>query len=304
MNPKLNAIEIETNTHCNFRCQFCPNHTNPMKKQIMDMKLFEETVSKAEAHKGIEIVSISSYSEPTLNPNFDKIIERLSDSHLELTLYTNGTNLTAKRIKKLKKMKNFRCIIFGIPSLHPEIHEQMTGSKAIEKTARAMTLALENNVKSIVSVPGTVNELVINLPEFYRRCPNLLNNDDRYRLPVPTESTTDRCGALRNKYCRFVDIKDKKLFGCEVPLRWVYVNVEGKIFLCCEDFYRESVYAHISDGSIEEIINSPEAVKMRKYVFGQLNAPKNFICRRCVTMRHSNVKNKDIEEYMKYGVVK
>lgn len=308
-NLRIRAMEIETNTHCNFKCKFCPNHTDPKTPQIIDMGLFNEILDKSLEFGKIKIISISSYSEPTLNPKFEEIVTTIAKkTPYELTLYTNGANLTNARIDLLKELGNTRCIIFGIPSLNKDNHKKVTLADGLARSREAMDYAIAKGVVSIVSIPGTINELVLALPEFYEKYYRQLNGDRKYAMPMrgdrlealpqPIETITDRCGTVKDtKYKKFIKIDEERLYGCNVPEEWIYFDVSGNMFLCCEDFFRESTYGNIKDGTIEEILNSKKSVELRGCVSGKRKAPKNFICRRCINMKYNISRVLDIKDY-------
>jgi len=89
---------------------------------------------------------------------------------------------------------------------------------------------------------------------------------------------------LKNDYSKNLYVDDPCLFGCDVPNEWLYIDIHGNLFACCMDYYRKLTFGHIDDGSIEEILASPKALKVFGYIFGVEPAPADWLCRTCERM--------------------
>ena len=78
------------------------------------------------------------------------------------------------------------------------------------------------------------------------------------------------------------------------------IGVNGDCFLCPNDYYQSFVYAHITDGEIDDIVSSQNARYMRQVVYGKIPADQSFLCRRCSFMKNSmllkHISNKSYHE--------
>ncbi len=100
-------VEIEINSNCNRKCQYCPNsklkRTNlPL---YMDTELFNKILSELKKINFDGRISYHFYGEPLLHPNLGNLIEKTSKmlKKSRLILYTNGDLLTEKKYLELVK---------------------------------------------------------------------------------------------------------------------------------------------------------------------------------------------------------
>ena len=60
------------------------------------------------------------------------------------------------------------------------------------------------------------------------------------------------------------------------------INYEGKVFLCCQDYYQENIIGDITKDSVEYILNSEEANHLRDQMYGKKMGDNDLICRKCI----------------------
>lgn len=286
-NNIIRAVEIETIAHCNFFCKFCPYPLYPKDAKAMSMELFEEILDKAFAHQTISTVSINSYTEPTIDKLFMQRCEMIKAKGLILLLHTNGSGLTVERLEQLKALGNISQITINMPTLDPIKYTAVTGYKNINKIITIIDKAIELGFVVDLSVNGTDEEVREALPALKERWPSTIKHPC-YLADPPVSITNDRVGLISavdgGKYDKKVNITTPRLEGCEVPNSWLYINRDGDLFMCCEDFQRKTVYGNIKDGSINDLLNSKRRCDMLEQINGMQDAPEDLICRKCLLM--------------------
>ncbi|MGB5685228.1 MAG: radical SAM protein, partial [Candidatus Electrothrix sp.] len=188
-------LEIETTTHCNRRCRFCPVRIQPKEKQIMDLDSFAALLDQAEAHGNIRTVSFTSYNEPCLDPLFTERIRLLAATRMKLELHTNGDRLSPELIRLLVQSEVLDTLFINLPSVDYKCFQALTGSDNLEDTLGNIDRALAADLPVSLSVQGTPSQLAENLPDIRRRFESALV-DDR----IEAWGTTDRAGMLTNEY--------------------------------------------------------------------------------------------------------
>jgi len=93
----IESIELNLTELCNLKCGFCPRGSehNPYPNKNLNMSLdtVELIVQQViEFNKNL-IFTISGRGEPTLHPEFDKIIDIIKNNGFIIQLFTNGTDL-------------------------------------------------------------------------------------------------------------------------------------------------------------------------------------------------------------------
>ncbi|MEI8011203.1 MAG: radical SAM protein [Candidatus Omnitrophota bacterium] len=100
------TVHVHVTNRCNLRCSYCwyhspgnPVHMDPIKD--ISLKKFEEIVSDCIAMK-VDTLYFSAAGEPTLHPDFQKMMALLDRSPLATNLLTNGTFLPAQLASVVK----------------------------------------------------------------------------------------------------------------------------------------------------------------------------------------------------------
>lgn len=282
LKTNIDSLEIEICSHCNWRCRYCPVSIDPKPPKTMSMNLFREIIDKAVEHGSVKYVTFNSYNEPILDKHILERTEYLAKTNIKLRLHTNGSLLTKEVLDFLKKCDVLKFICFNIPSVEPTEFQKMTGSSAFEKVIQNIDYAIQIGLPVELSVQGSRDELGKNLK------PIQLMFRDRLKNIEPW-GTYDRAGLLKNKYAQNIFITGRLFGGCHSVLNWLNISVNGDCFLCSNDYYQKYVWANIQDGSIEDICNSPKAIKLRRYIYGDLLPDNDFICRKCETMKRAKL---------------
>lgn len=280
-------LEIETSTHCNWRCDFCPVHRDPKPVGSMDPDLFEEIIAKAERYGRFHTAFFQSYNEPTLDKRFDERAQRLARTRMKLQLHTNGSGLTRRRVDLLRDLDVVSVVFFNLPTLDPDEFVRITGSRQLPRIIANIRYAIERGLPVDFSVQGQPDTVARNEAEI-RRFFGLERVEAKTCTCAHCEATqfatTDRAGAVQNEYFRDVRVTRDHLNGCPSPLAYLYIGVQGNIFLCSEDYYQRSSFAAIQSGEIDEILQSEAARLAVARVFGAADAEADHLCRSCAVM--------------------
>lgn len=101
----LRFVDVEVNRHCNLKCSYCPNSTNPEStvKKIINPDLFKKILTDLKNMKFSGKMSYHFYGEPLLHPNLENFVEMTKQSlpNVMSQIFTNGTLLSTKRLQSL-----------------------------------------------------------------------------------------------------------------------------------------------------------------------------------------------------------
>ncbi len=274
----IEYLEIETNTHCNWRCGYCPVHFNPKAKSFMNMDLFSEIIDKALRHPSLKYVTLNFYNEPTLDKYFEDRIKKLSGTRLKLILSTNGSELDTDKIRTLSESGVLSTIRFNLPSIEQKEFTRLTGSMQYGQIMRNVENAVHWGLNVQMIVNGTSREIRDNLKGIEERFQGAST------VRIEQNITHDRAGLVKDRYAMNIRIGGL-LYGCSQVTNWLHVGVNGDIFICSMDYYKNEVYGNIRDGEIADILKSEKARLLRKRIYGAENAPEDYICRKCIDMK-------------------
>ena len=276
---EIRAVEIETTTVCNWRCVYCPASDHPRPRRIMPMPLFELILKRIAECPSIRHVTLHYFNEPTIDPFFLQRVERLCRQGLGLYLFTNGSGLCKSLLKELKATGIVEAIYFTFPSANQEEFVRLTGGKGAMAHSTAMVrtaIALGFDVR--LSVQGEAQEKRQRIAEICKL----------FSLPpaqIAPWETFDRAGSVSAQpYRRYTRITCERLCGCRHILSRLYVDVEGSLLLCDQDFDKTICFGDVRDGRFEDLLASRRAGEIKRWIFGGQRAPDELLCRHCQRM--------------------
>lgn len=277
----LTTAQIEVTAHCNWGCRFCPVSVDRKPAATMPMPLFEEIIEKLSPHDTVRYVTFHFYNEPTLDQFFEERIAVLQRYRLPLRLFTNASQLTEDKIEALKRSGVLEQLVVNLPSVRVAEFRALTQSKTHAKTIRNLDAAVRHGLPVGIAVNGGVEseggeseggeDIGRRTDELRARFPG---------IPVNPTLTSDRAGTVEGGYNQEVRIEGR-LRGCGWPVNHAHFSVSGDMFICCNDYYQREKFGNIRSGSVHEIMTSPEALQVRRRVFGVDTAPDDYLCRSC-----------------------
>lgn len=293
-------IQIQTVSHCNATCYFCPYHGSWHDKNPgrMSMEMYIKIIDNLKEYR---IKKFCPYleNEPLLDANlFEKIayaIEVLKPEMVEVA--TNISVLNEKMIQGL------RDVLMKVP------HELRVSFHGIDEASYTEVMGLDfhkslNNVKKLVEImqkeplnlmirgsgkPRRESSLVkfwFGKDDYHAFWNNELAEFDK-KPKIDFFTYHDRASQkqLTHKGVDFnVYREDLKDFYCVRFDQWVHFLYTGEPILCCMDYNRETVFPDgISTKTIEELYASDHFTTMLKKATGLIESEKDFICKRCIS---------------------
>lgn len=177
--PVSSFLEITSN--CNLKCKHCYNNSCNKNIQEIDYKKICEIIDELKQN-GVYSVTISG-GEPTIHRDFEKVIEYLACSNLNICLNTNGIFITEKICQKLHGLgiKDIQISVDGLEKTHDIIR----GSGNFKKTFNSIMNAIKFGLN--VRIGYTVNALnYLELDSFFEKISSIdIKSIAVYRF-VPT----------------------------------------------------------------------------------------------------------------------
>lgn len=280
INPlKLSFIRyasIEINSHCNSRCKFCPVLIYPRASRFMEDKLFRIIAAQLKDLPGLRWVSLNHYNEPLLHPKLSERILLLYENGLKVRLFTNGKNLKASFFTK----NITDCIdklVLNIPSINPASYLQYTGTR--------MPNGFKEDITRIINLEIPVEICINGNPRRATKEKELIDQyfkiDEKNHCHSYINITNDRSGMINNNHVIKKSKYTGQLGGCRRFFENISIGVEGKLFICCQDYFRKYSFKNVISQSIKNILLSDEYLNAKKKVCGILPADDDFICRYC-----------------------
>jgi len=181
-NPKYfppEAISIEITLDCNLFCKHCYREAGGGKTQSLSANMIEKVIIEAE-ELGCKGIAIGG-GEPTLHPEFHKILKALDRSNLQVAIITNGTTKVLQKKKNLKILKrgiekDITKYTIGVSMYGPKDYDDQFRGKegAFDRSVELCNILGEanipTNVQCIISrenkdlIPRFIKETISKLP--------------------------------------------------------------------------------------------------------------------------------------------
>ena len=258
----MKNVYIEITNVCNLSCSFCPGHRRaPL---FMSAAEFEKVIEKLEWKA--ENIFLHVMGEPLLHPELEKIIEiadgMSGDTALKIT--TNGT-LLAEKLPILLGSKRLKTLCVSLHSFEANeggdfenyVENCLESAEKVGKSGKFAVLRLWNE-----GGLDSLNDRIFDLVE--------------KRFPQENWVKTRR--GMRVGDHVFVEYGEKFVWpdgekmpdgigdletDCHALLTQYAILCDGTVVPCCLDANGEIPLGNVFRQTVEEILSSPRAKKMR-----------------------------------------
>ena len=218
--------QIENNTHCNYKCWFCPNaYDTPAPKECMSMDLFRKILLEIRSvYTPWEFndISFATYNEPNLDDTFQEKLQLMTDMGFRYEHISNGsmvtTELTDWLIANPQNIKQFR---LNIPTMDEKKWKDITGASTavLYRMYYQLMYLFENaprlNFPITVIVNGDGSEdhkqEFMKVYQKFQRCPPGIN--------FSMTGLIDRAGTLDGAHCETQELQRGPIDWGDQPTR-------------------------------------------------------------------------------------
>jgi len=272
---KPTKASIESCTACNHRCQYCPITEYPKKQQVMTMETFSRVMAEiGSTNRQFERISLSHYNETFLDPHF---LERVEIAHRlqyidYIKVFSNLSLLNDSLVAGLGFAKEKILFDINLPTTNRERYKKIHGRDHYPAVERNIKALLDAGFKLQINAQKntfTTEEDALSVERLFGK-----------RAKVNVVLSDDRSGAVSglnpNRH-------EGRLVGCSTRrvLDYIHVGFEGEVFLCCQDYFKKYRLGNLKEQNLTQVLASEQARKYLSYIYGEAEAPSDFICRSC-----------------------
>ncbi len=145
------GITIELTNRCNLRCRHCFDNRHRADGDL-DMMIIGKILNSAKAH-GFHHLSFTG-GEPTLHPEFTRILEMTSEAGYSFGFVSNGWNFMGLYGQLLPLRDRLGFITFSLDGAQEETHDRLRGKGSYRKVMQAVSACM------IKEIPFTLNMVI------------------------------------------------------------------------------------------------------------------------------------------------
>ena len=266
---KPSSIRIDITAVCNAKCPFCPRIYMPedRKKGFMEFEYYKDLLQQAK-RIGVEKLKLYITSEPTLHPDFERMVDLGKTMGFQIYISTNAMTLH-KHIDTFHKIDVVQFSIEGwdkesyekyrIPLKFDQVYANMEyyaekSSDTGQLTSIHLPMTRQTNLEEFMLLWGQfVNQVSI----------DFMQPANIYSQGAMESGFSD---VLTDDYYDF-QLQDDS-YVCFDPFEEITIGYDGKIHLCCLDFSGKYELGHADDG-IGEVHMNDAIKKVRKQFYSQ-----------------------------------
>lgn len=248
----FNMIAIETSALCNRHCIFCPNSGTARPDELMPWATITNIVEELQQLNFKGCVTLYNYNEPFRDKRILDIV-RMIDMALPsacISLSTNGDYFKTKA----KIAEAFEA---GVRQITINIYSAADGSKN-EKAVKAGIMRAEARADLI---DGWLDELGVDKRgSLYTHAPRGSRRarvERKYGV-VPGSGKLGQF-ELQNRSGNIdwfrAPLEEPLKKMCVRPFRFMVVNYDGKVTVCCNDYHRDIEMGDVNKQSLVDIWN-------------------------------------------------
>jgi len=283
--------QIENNTHCNYKCWFCPNaYDTPAPKECMSLDQFSHILREIRTvYTPWELndVSFATYNEPNLDDTFMEKLQIMTSMGFQYEHISNGSMITTDLVDFLiKNPQNIKAFRLNIPTLDENKWKDITGASLAVLYRMHYQLSYLFERASLLNFPIGV---IVNgdgsedhKQEFQKVYQKFIHTKN---INFSMTGLIDRAGTLEGAECETQKIDSGSIDWGDQPLRCnadyfnnLYFGIKGNVFYCCHDYHQDYSCGNINEIPLRELLKSDNYYKQKQRFMHDF-------CRKCEQAR-------------------
>lgn len=272
MNDKLQRLNIELTSKCNYTCVGCPTHDLLRGKGSMDVDLYKKIFD--EVGNDLERIFLWGYGEPLLHLQIAKMLRYSGDFSTRKIMSTTGW-----RFEDLTDPESLTCLgelIVSINGVTPETYaiHQVNGNleKVIRGIKRVSPIIRDSKTRFIMQTVAhkeNLGELEM-AEDFARNYGFDMLVIKSFNVMDRKQETFDRFVPLGTPYSRYKEglndppkKPEKGVYPCE---EWMVINWDGSVNPCCWDYRGEYNFGNVREQRVYGVWNNIVASRHRDHI--------------------------------------
>jgi radical SAM protein with 4Fe4S-binding SPASM domain len=249
----------------------------------MSEDLINKVLDECEQHRDeIECVVPYVNNEPFLDKRMIDVLRNIRRRGLKVELSTNASALTeevARAIVDEDLINDFRISFFAS---NKEDYSVLMPRLDYDKVVKNIKYFAEYNRQHGNKIHTNIIMILLDYMDMQK---NIDDVKELFGIEVRVFGYLDRAGAndKKNELLSEEEMSGGKLVGCSTrrPNEWFSILANGDVYLCTQDWHRENKIGNVANDSIINVWNCEKYKWYRDVIFGKIDTPEDFICKKC-----------------------
>lgn len=259
------SLQIQTISYCNYDCVICPYQKvrNKIKHGRISDELFEKILEECKNYRlYVKNFFLTLMNEPLLDRTIYQKVRQVKEALPEcrVIIITNGSLLDEIISKKLVE-SSLDVLKVSLNGYYLNSYLKKRDKKEINR--------VNKNIDRFIKINNNRVRLIISVVYNKLNEPDLLSTMERWQennITCLITPFSNRTGAV-DKFNDFVvdrsrnyDFREK----CSIPFSILNVLQDGRVLLCCNDWFQKGILGNINEQSIVSIWNNARLNKYRE----------------------------------------
>jgi radical SAM protein with 4Fe4S-binding SPASM domain len=275
INDSPAQIDIELNSSCNLKCNFCIQSVRDLGKFVLGFDCFKRLINEAVAN-GTTSLKLNYMNEPLIIQDLEKYIIYAKEAGMvNVFMSTNGIMLTEARSKSLIE-SGITKIFISLDATTPDVFKE-------QRNSPKFNLIVENILRLIEIRNNYGQEYPLVRVNFLKNKSNLHQEQDfiEFWQDKADMIIIQEMNELIDNESNLFIKTDKKDYKCSFPFKQLVVDARGRILPCCCMNGTELQLGHVDSMTLKQAWNSTKMKDLREL---HLNGDyrENPVCNRCI----------------------
>ena len=277
------SFSIETVNICNAKCWFCPQPDHTRKKGYMHFDIFKKIIDEIALHKNkVKSIALFMDGDPTLHKELIKFLTYAKEKKIKnIYLSSNMEFFNEKLIDQIftNKLQNtLKFVIASLDGVSEKVHKGNRIGVDTRKAYENTNLILKKRRENFSFYPWIFPRMLINETNKHE--------EEEFFEYWKTKADKVLRTTMHNWGGQIDDEKihqNKEAFSsvCFFPFSQCFIQIDGKVRICCLDVNGKNIYGDLKNSGIQEIWKNQDFNILRKNLISQDKENLPEICKNC-----------------------
>lgn len=277
------SFSIETVNICNAKCWFCPQPGHIRQKGYMKFEIYKKIIDEISIYKSqVKSIALFMDGDPTLHKDLIKFLIYAKQKKIKnIYLSSNMEFFSERLINQIfdnKLQGTLKFIIASLDGVSEKTHSSNRIGVDTKKAYENTNLLIKKRRENFSFYPWIFPRMLINETnkheelDFYNYWKNKADK-------VLRTTMHNWGGQIEDKKIH----QNKESFSsiCFFPFSQCFIQIDGKIRICCLDVDGKNLYGDLNNSSIKEIWRNQDFSNLRKNFLKKDHNKLPEICKKC-----------------------
>tara|TARA_B100000700_G_C14918505_1_gene795898 strand:+ start:199 stop:1278 length:1080 start_codon:yes stop_codon:yes gene_type:complete len=277
------SFSIETVNICNAKCWFCPQPDHKRKKGYMHFGVYKKIIDEIKFYKNrVKSIALFMDGDPTLHKELIMFLKYAKENKIKnIYLSSNMEFFNEKLIDQIYKNKlqgTLKFIIASLDGVSETVHKSNRIGVDTKKAYENTELLLKKRRENFSFYPWVFPRMLINETNKHEE-QSFYDYWKKKADKVLRTTMHNWGGQIEDKNIHQNQVSFSNV--CFFPFSQCFIQIDGKVRICCLDVNGGNIFGDLNNSSIKEIWNNQNFKDLRTNLMENNREKLPKICKDC-----------------------